>query len=48
MLGTVPDKSQSDDKDKSNDKKNPTKLTWSLLGGTIVAVVGIIAYRLVS
>ncbi|XP_011494478.1 PREDICTED: peptidyl-prolyl cis-trans isomerase FKBP8 [Ceratosolen solmsi marchali] len=48
MLGTVPDKRNNDVKNTPDYKKAPTKLTWSLLGGTIVAVVGIIAYRLIS
>ena len=46
MLGTA-NKSLNETK-KSDKKIAPTKLTWSLLGGTVAAVVGIIAYRFMS
>lgn len=47
MLGGPSDKKQNA-KSLNSDQKAPAKLTWSLLGGTIVAIAGIVAYKLVS
>ncbi|XP_058808343.1 peptidyl-prolyl cis-trans isomerase FKBP8 [Phymastichus coffea] len=47
MLGAPTDKKQ-DIKSSSNNRKLPRKLTWSLLGGTIVAIAGIVAYKFAS
>lgn len=47
MLGATPDNKQNNGTTSSN-KKTPAKLTWSLVGGTLVAVAGLIAYRFAS
>ncbi|KAJ8679260.1 hypothetical protein QAD02_015047 [Eretmocerus hayati] len=46
MLGATPEKSQASSSARSH--KASTNLTWSILGGTAVAIVGLIAYRFVS
>ncbi|XP_014206998.1 peptidyl-prolyl cis-trans isomerase FKBP8 [Copidosoma floridanum] len=47
MLGTTNNKNKSELNVKET-KKVSTKVTWSLLGGTIAAVVGIVAYKFIS
>ncbi|XP_003427294.1 peptidyl-prolyl cis-trans isomerase FKBP8 [Nasonia vitripennis] len=48
MLGATPDNKQNNVGTASSNKKTPAKLTWSLAGGTLVAVAGLIAYRFAS
>lgn len=47
MLGTPVEKKQKDLKTKKYEKVSK-QLTWSIIGGSIVAVAGIIAYKFVS
>lgn len=47
MLGAPVSKKQNDVKSKKHEKVSK-QLTWSIIGGSIVAVAGIIAYKFVS